>query len=211
MNDRAPSSDGLSDAELDSLDRFLATAGGDITSVEMLDGFLAAVIVGPELVLPSRCLPVVLGDPDDESRPGFASLEEAQAILSLLMRHWNAIAGILAAGHPYMPIVAEEEADRPGHEWAVGFLRGVDLTLRSWRPLMNDEQRGGPFVPIFMLAHEDDPDPELCSPEITPDLREEILVLVAAGLQLMYREHRKAPPPASRTPRARKTRRKPGR
>jgi hypothetical protein len=42
-------------------------------SLEMLDGFFTALVIGPELVLPSQYLPVVWGSADGEGRYGTAS------------------------------------------------------------------------------------------------------------------------------------------
>jgi uncharacterized protein len=83
----------LSDAEIDELDAFLIS---DATSDECmdiitLDGFLTALVVGPELVAPSVWLPVVWGD---TSEPVFESNEQAERIISLLLRRMNAISGM---------------------------------------------------------------------------------------------------------------------
>ena len=34
----------------------------------------------------------------------------------------------------------------------------------NWKQLLDDEERGGTLVPIFMLAHQHDSDPELRPP-----------------------------------------------
>lgn len=208
-----PTSAPLDEGELDILERFLAQAGGKILSLEMLDGFFGALIAGPELVLPSRYLPHVIGDADDPEAPGFASMEEAQAILSLLTRHWNDLAGTLATGGLWSLVVADEEADHPGHEWAFGFLLGIDLTRDAWLPWLNDDERAGPIVPIFMLAYEDHPDPTLRSPAISPELREDLLLRITAGLTVMHRDFREPaptkplPPRRGKAPRRKKRKR----
>ena len=52
----------LTDAELNHLGEFLADcAGGDAMNVEELDGFFAALVAGPEIVVPSEYLPEVFG------------------------------------------------------------------------------------------------------------------------------------------------------
>lgn len=187
----------LTDAELATLDAFLDRAGGEIGTIEMLDGFFTALVVGPEPIMPSGYLPSILGDPADPDSAGFATMEEAQAILSLLMRHWNHLAGTLSAGGYWDPLVAEDEADHPGSDWAKGFLAGVDLARAAWSPYINDEQRAGALVPIFVLAYEDHPDPELRAPTLTPEKRDELLLLVVAGISRMYQDLR-TPPAAKR-------------
>ena len=48
----------LNDAELDRLEDFLKSCkGGKAMNVEQLDGFFAALIAGPETVMPSEYIP----------------------------------------------------------------------------------------------------------------------------------------------------------
>ena len=52
----------LTDAELDRLGDFLkGCKGGRAMNVEVLDGFFAALIAGPETVMPSEYYPEVFG------------------------------------------------------------------------------------------------------------------------------------------------------
>ncbi len=87
--------DPLTEAELDRLGDFLeGCKGGKAMNLEQLDGFFAALIAGPEAVMPSEYNRELYGG----EMPEFASLDEAREILNLLMRHWNAIAGKLLIG-----------------------------------------------------------------------------------------------------------------
>ena len=50
-----PKHEPLTDPELDRLDEFLrASKGGKAMNIEELDGFFAALIAGPETVMPSE-------------------------------------------------------------------------------------------------------------------------------------------------------------
>jgi uncharacterized protein len=83
----------LTDAELNHLGDFLAKCkGGRAMNVEVLDGFFAALIAGPEAVMPSEYYREVFGGGIADTCV-FASLDEANEIFGLLMRHWNDIAG----------------------------------------------------------------------------------------------------------------------
>jgi uncharacterized protein len=90
--------DPLTDAELDRLGDFLkGCKGGEAMNLEELDGFFAALIAGPETVMPSEYyLEVFGGEMSDACE--FASLDQANEILGLMMRHWNTIAGTLFKG-----------------------------------------------------------------------------------------------------------------
>src|SRR5438128_7313973 len=86
--------DPLTDDEIEELETFLLS---DITSDETLtlsglDGYLTALAIGPVTVAPSHWLPGVWG-PTPEHAPEFESLEQAQRVLGLVMRHMNGIVG----------------------------------------------------------------------------------------------------------------------
>jgi uncharacterized protein len=90
----------------------------------------------------------------------------------------------------YTPLLLEDEHGvAHGNAWANGFLHGMELRRADWGPLMDDEKNGGSLVPIFALAHEHDPDPELRSYDkpISPELRERLNIGVAAGVMQIYR------------------------
>ena len=124
--------DPLTDAEFDRLGEFLkGCAGGKAMNVEELDGFFAALVAGPEVVMPSEYLPEVFGGETDAHE--FGSLEEAKNILALLMRHWNDIAATLSKGEVYLADSAG------GREWRAARQR-LGARLHAGR---QDVPRGG--------------------------------------------------------------------
>ncbi len=76
----------LSNDELNRLGEFLDEIGAPAMTMESLDGYFAALICSPEMVLPSEYLPEIWGE--DFS---FDSDNQARDILGLLMRHWGTI------------------------------------------------------------------------------------------------------------------------
>ena len=176
----------LTDTELDQLSAVLARFGdGRSMNLEQLDGFLAALICGPELVPPSKYLPKIWGD-----QTVFEDTSSAQVFMSLLMRHWNAIADTLNSGEVYLPLLLEDGSGiTPGNDWANGFLRGMEFGKEDWALLLEDEDHGGSLVAIFALANEHNPDPELRSyrDPISAELREQLIVGAAAGATQIYR------------------------
>jgi uncharacterized protein len=181
---------GLTDAELDRLAEFLwKSEGGQAMNIEELDGFFAALIAGPEVVLPSEYLPEVFGG--ETSNCEFAGLDEANEILGMIMRHWNGIAATLHKGDVHLPILLEDDNGVcQGSDWSRGFMRGVDMRSAAWAELLRDEEQGGCMLPVLMLYHEHDEDPELRPGPIEPEDRKEIVVLMAAGLVRAYRYFR---------------------
>ena len=180
--------DPLTDAELDRLGDFLeGSKGGKATNLEELDGFFAALIAGPEAVMPSEYNRELFGG----ESPEFSGLEEARDILGLLMRHWNTIAGTLLKGEPHIPLLLEDENGvAHGNDWARGFMRGMHMRHDGWAELVNDEEHGGCLIPMMMLCHENDEDPKMRPNPITPEKREQVIAGMAAGLLGAYRYFR---------------------
>ena len=179
-------SEPLTDAELDHLSAILERFGDNRSmNLEQLDGFLAALICGPELVPPSKYLPMIWGD-----RTVFEGTSSAQEFLSLLMRHWNAIADTLNSGEVYLPLLFENESGiTHGNDWAKGFLRGMEFGKEDWTLLLDDEDHGGSLIAIFALANEHNSNPEMRPYEdpISAELRETLIVSAAAGATQIYR------------------------
>ncbi len=137
----------LSDQEIDHLNRFLLEripeeeidgiaedADEGVLDISELDGFLTAIISGPRSMEPSEWLPVLWG----EYEPKWASVEESEAIISLVLRHMNGIVNTLTeAPTEFEPIVLEvEEGDATVtsvEEWCLGYMKGVGLATEAWR------------------------------------------------------------------------------
>jgi len=179
----------LTDAELDRLGDFLKSCkGSKAMNLEELDGFFAALIAGPEAVMPSEYNRELFGG----EAPEFSSLEETKDILGLLNRHWNKIASTLYKGEIHVPLIFEDEnGELHGNDWARGFMRGMHMRHDGWAELVNDEKYGGSLIPMMMLYHEHDEDPEMRTDPITPDKREQVIALMAAGLMNAYEYFRK--------------------
>src|ERR1022692_236806 len=118
----------LTDAELDRLAEFLKSCkSGKAMNVEQLDGFFAALISGPETVMPSEYYSEVFGGEMSDTCD-FGSLDEANEILGLLMRHWNIIASTLHKDEVYVPLLLEDaDGVAQGNDWARGFMRGMAI------------------------------------------------------------------------------------
>jgi uncharacterized protein len=178
----------LSESGFDRLGKFLQSCNnGKAMNIEEVDGFFAALIVGPGMVMPSEYLPEVFGGEISDCRE-FGSLDEANDILALLMRHWNDIAATLSKDEVYLPVLLEDENGvLHGNDWARGFMRGVELRHDDWMELIADEDNGGCMIPMLMLCHEHDPDTEMRPEPIGLEQREEIIVHMAAGLLAAHR------------------------
>lgn len=183
----------LSEAELEQLSEFLSgLKNPDAMDLETLDGFFCALIAGPEMVMPSEYLPLVWGGelPDENA---FASLEDANATLQLIMRHWNSIISELEADGVYAPVIGEpDERGVAGRGWARGFMRGLTLRREGWKEIIAREDEGQ-LLTIPMVAGEIDPD--WPAEPLSEEKREQVVAWMAAGLARSYRyfaSHRRA-------------------
>lgn len=129
----------LSDAEVDELDDFLMSAGMLENSMDIstLDGFFAALVLNPDVIVPSEYLPWIWDMKDGEDTPAFASPEQADRILQLVMRYYN---GVLIAidRDSFAPLLYTLEQE-DGNEffdaegWCMGFMQGVFLFFDPWK------------------------------------------------------------------------------
>jgi len=133
----------LSDEEYERLDQFLLERIDDeddaldkdegVLNISELDGLFTAIVSGPVITAPSQWLPAVWG----EFEPAWEDEEEFKEILSLMMRHMNAIAGIFMENpQEFEPIYLGREVEGDSctivDEWCEGYWRGVKLTQEHW-------------------------------------------------------------------------------
>jgi uncharacterized protein len=182
----------LNDAEFHRVTEVLSSFGpGCGMNLEQMDGFFAALICGPDNVLPSEYLPKIWGE-----GAVFSDQKTMSDVIHLITRHWNAICHTLQSGDVYLPLLMEDDFGvAQGNDWANGFLRGMHLRREAWTQLLNDDQNAGVLVPILALAHEHDPDPEIrpYKEPVSIERREKLIIGAAASVMSIYRyfrEHR---------------------
>ena len=180
----------LSDAELDRLSDILERFGAKrAINLEQLDGFLAAVVCGPDDVPQREYLREIWGD-DMVAEDAFTSQPLLQDFMSLITRHRDTISHTLRSDDVFTPLLIEDgHGVARANDWAIGFTRGMTLRRTEWASLLDDEENGGAVVPIFALAHEHDPDPEMrpYKEPISAEQREKLIVGAAAGVMRIYR------------------------
>ena len=171
----------LTPTELDWLAGFLASdqVPEPTLSMEQLDGFFAALVIGTELVLPSEYLPALWGSVGDA--PVYDSVEQAQFVMDLLTRHWNTIAHRLNDEFLHTPFLFPAADEDQGREWAEGFMLSVQLRHEAWMPLKRDAAVGSLLVALFSLAADGtEQDIEVPDPEMRREFVESIPVMLLA-------------------------------
>ena len=119
-------------------------------NLEALDGFLSALVVGPDPVaMPSEWTPIVWGG----KPPRWDSEAEAAEVQALLTGHWNMVAARVRHGDDDLPdhlapllwLPEEAEAEHPdeldvGRDWALGFFTGVELREAQWDQWLDENE-----------------------------------------------------------------------
>lgn len=137
---------------LDELATFLnsdsAPAGG--MDLSELDGFLAGLAAGPELVPRDEWLAEIW----DNEAPDYASAAEQDAVEQAIFDRYAAIeAGLDATPLSYAAILWQDEAGTTvAEDWAAGFMQAVTLRTDAWQPALADEDASALLIPIASLA-----------------------------------------------------------
>jgi len=125
-------SEPLNDAEFKELDDFLLSLEHDDAMLDMseFDGFITAIVSGPETIMHSAWQPVVWGG--DDNAPVWDSMEDYQRIFGLMVRHMNTTSATLMQGPAeFEPCFLEGTVEGSTHwvvdEWCRGYMKGVDL------------------------------------------------------------------------------------
>ena len=171
--------DESSEPEIDLLSLLLdQLESDDAMDIEELDGFFAALHCGPDLVVPGEYVPEIVG-----REYAFPDENTAQLFLSLVVHHWNAVGEALRENEFFEPILLEDEdGNAYGNNWAIGFMRGINLRRASWQPIFNDDSTLALMIPILALVHENDPDPKIRTYKEPPS--EHIRANLLAGLSV---------------------------
>jgi uncharacterized protein len=192
--------------DLDALSAYLLSdrSPPDCMDVSQLDGFLAGVLVGPDLIMPSEFLPVVWGG----GQPDFADAAEAEAILGSILGRYNEIAGSLDASPPsFAPVFWQDQAGNSiTEDWAVGFMQAVALRSDAWEPALFDDETAMLLIPIGIIAGMSEPEIGLNDAALSEDFLDDLMERAAEllpgcvlGLQAFWME-RAARMPEDRPP-----------
>jgi uncharacterized protein len=123
-----------------------------------LDGFLTAIIIGPQLIPPSEWLPVIWGD----GEPAFESEEEMRTMIGTIMARYDEIATCFASNpDEFKPIFLNGPTGNViAADWAAGFLEAVALRRTAWEPLIHHRRARNLLAPLFLLSADPDLDEE---------------------------------------------------
>ena len=139
MPSKDPRTPSFSAKDFDALDAWLLRRRTGIIDITELEGFLTAIVIGPHTLSPIRWLPRVWGG----KQPRFRDLDELNHFTSLVMGLYNDVALWFECDPAHFePTFAENRAGRQRilivDEWCVGFLKGIRLDVKGWKPLKRE-------------------------------------------------------------------------
>jgi len=142
----------LSEAELDELDGFLADESIEDRSMDVstMEGFLTSIAIGPRTVLPSEWLPWVWDIEDGQAEARFESEEQANRILSLVMRHYNAVVQTFLDEPVSFKSIFWRGDQWGAAEWCEGFILGFQFSKQAWSLLAVGQPTW--FAPFLRLG-----------------------------------------------------------
>lgn len=129
---------------VDELDRLLLDQSDDCMLLTQLDGFLAGIIVCPDLIPPSRWLKCVWNGEDGKGALEVATMADFQHILDLVMHHYSSILAALNQPGSYEPIF-DIDTRNDGILWELwieGFAAAMDLAPGAWRRVVRSSDAG---------------------------------------------------------------------
>ncbi len=148
----------LSDAEIDELDDFLMSddTPDNCMDISALDGFLAALVLNPRLIMPSEYLPWIWDMEEGCDAPSFASVEQASHIMGLVMRYYNGVLDAIGNDDfaPLFYTLAQPDGSEfyDAEGWCEGFMRGVYLFGEPWAEIF--EKHRVLIAPMVLLGTE---------------------------------------------------------
>jgi uncharacterized protein len=180
---------------LDELADFLNSSSAPQGCMDLseLDGFLAGLIAGPEVVPRDEWLAEVW----DNEEPDYAGEAEQGAVEQAILDRYAAIeAGLDATPLAYSAILWQDEAGTTvAEDWAAGFMQAVSMRAKDWQPALADEDASVLLIPIASLAGMTLPESQRGGQAMSDDAleglmqdAEQVLPVCALGLRRFWRE-----------------------
>jgi uncharacterized protein len=147
----------MSEAELDRLSELLDSdlTPEDCMDISMLQGYLTALLIGPDLPDPDEWLAAVWGEGPQARH--FAVRAEADEVVDLVVRFYNELANELTQkAQDFDPILYldEESGQQVCRPWCLGFVLGAALREDMWLDLIDDAEQNLALLPILDCADE---------------------------------------------------------
>ncbi len=180
---------------LDELAYFLNSSSAPAGCMDLseLDGFLAGLVAGPEVVPRDEWLAEVW----DNEEPDYIDEAEQEAVEQAIFDRYGLIeTGLDATPLGYAAILWQDEAGTTvAEDWAAGFMQAVTLRAEAWQPALSDEDASMLLIPIASLAGMTLPEADRGGQAMTEDAleglvqdAEQVLPVCVLGLRRFWLE-----------------------
>jgi uncharacterized protein len=103
---------------LKQLEEELLALGEETMLLEELDGFIAGLLVCPDLIKPGEWLPIVWNRDGGDQQAAFDNLDHVNRVLDLIMEHYNGVACTLMS----QPLQSDVRRRQPQRRHPLGTL-----------------------------------------------------------------------------------------
>jgi len=141
---------------LEKLDAYLTSEDAPEKSMLLsdLDGFLTGILCSPDLIPPSKWLPVVWRSED----PEIGDLDQHMWATQAILERYNEIASFLNNEPPYVEPIFWQAKE--GHviamDWFEGFADAYEIRQEGWRELLVTPEGQEWTAPVFAHLFDDD-------------------------------------------------------
>ena len=181
----------LSEKEFNELDQFLLSdrSSDDAMTMDTLHGYMTAIAIGPETIMPAEWLLKVWGE-DASAAPKWKNAKEEERIVELIMRFMNEVLVTFeVAPKEFEPLFCEHEENGEtlidAEAWCWGFWEGMELRPGSWDPIFQSDL--APLMrPIYLLGADEIEEEELAEVD-HPVKGHKLAVEIEANLPAIYK------------------------
>ena len=130
----------FSDEDFETLGNWLVRRTKGISDIVELEGFVTAIVIGPNTLSPLAWLPKVWGGKQPSE---FKDLDELNRFVALVMGFYNSIVAVFeATPSMFAPTFYESKAkDKRSFivdGWCVGFVKGMRMDATGWTLLKRE-------------------------------------------------------------------------
>lgn len=152
---------------LRDLDAALAALSDEAMTLSELDGYVAGVLVCPDLIPPGEWLPWIWGEDGEPDDP-----TDAETLGRLIVAHCNDVLDTLRRRpDKYTPLfdVYPPTDEILWEVWIEGFEAAMSLRPEAWAPVVEEEGEAGAALSLLLALHQiarSDPELELDQAQI---------------------------------------------
>lgn len=196
----------LSEAELTELEDFLNSnkTPKRCMSLDMLDGLITCVAIGPETIMPSVWMEEIWCEEEGDEMI-WDSQDEMMKITELILRHYQSTVNIFSKSKKdFAPIIANDKNSKPDIEgWATGFWIGIGLSESEWNILFEDDDNVELTNTLYLFGSQDGYELYKSNSELQEIDKEEWALFLTESIIEIYDywlPHRKMPSPDEHIP-----------